>query len=213
MSARRGTSTTAASNRRSRRPTTRTCPFRPKESADTFTAPGRPVSRALPFETDTAARLASSSFHDVCTAAPLQTYDDGVFVGHIQSFDACGGTATRNVVAVADPADGAFTAILDVQLTGICPTTAPTLNGLLLSFNRAKIADPGPTAGVVDTPTTTAAVGDACSAGCNRWSTSSDLTLTDEQGGLPRRSAPPSSIPATSPPPSTTPSACPRPSS
>ena len=135
--------------------------------------------QALPYEADTSAPLAASSFHDVCTAAPLQTYDDGVFVGHIQSFEACGGTATRNVVVVANPADGAFTAILDIQLTGQ-PDDASTLNGLLLAFNKVKVVNPGPTASVVDTPTTTAATGDTL-GGLDQLVAVLGLTLTDDQ--------------------------------
>ena len=75
------------------------------------------------------------SAQDVCTAGPLQTYDDGVFVGHIQTFSACAGTASSIVRVSANPADQAFTADLLIQLTGEADDAA-TLNGLLLSFNR-----------------------------------------------------------------------------
>jgi hypothetical protein len=108
--------------------------FPPEGRADTFGVPGV-LYQAVPFDPDTAARLAMSSFHDVCTAGPLQTYDDGVFVGHIQTFSACAGTASSIVRVSANPADQAFTADLLIQLTGEADDAA-TLNGLLLSFNR-----------------------------------------------------------------------------
>ncbi len=64
-------------------------------------------------------------------ADPVQTYDDGAFAGHIQSFNNCGGTPSRIVQVVANPADGSFTALLLVQLTGQADDAA-TLDGLLL---------------------------------------------------------------------------------
>jgi hypothetical protein len=152
--------------------------FTPAGTGDTFSAPGVQF-QAFPYDPDTAARLAESTLHTDCTAAPLQTYDDGVFVGHIQSFDACGGTATRNVLVVANPADRAFTAVLDIQLIGQ-PDDASTLNGLLLSFNEAQIVDPGPTTSVVDTPTAPVAGGDAL-GGLDRLIAALQLALSDEQ--------------------------------
>jgi hypothetical protein len=153
--------------------------FGSADTADIFAVPGVQF-RALAYEADTAARLAASSFHDACVAAPLQTYDDGVFVGHIQSFDACGGTSTRNVVVVASPAGGAFTALLDIQMTGQ-PDDATTLNGLLLSFNKVKIANPGPTASTVDAPPTPATSDPL--GGLQPLVDRLGLALTDEQAG------------------------------
>jgi hypothetical protein len=113
--------------------TTDAATFFPAAGAtDTFGVPGV-LYRATPFDPDTAAPLAASTFHSVCTAGPLQRYDDGVFAGHLQSFDSCGGTTSRVVRVIANPADQAFTADLLVQLTGQ-PDDAATLNGLLLSF-------------------------------------------------------------------------------
>ena len=113
--------------------------FPPEGTEDTFSVPGVDYA-ALPFTTDTAAMLASSSSHDVCTAEPVQAYDDGVFAGHIQFFDGCGGTSSRAVEIYANPADGAFTAAVFIQLTGQ-PDDDATLNGLLLSFNRVSSAE------------------------------------------------------------------------
>jgi hypothetical protein len=129
---------------------------------DTFGVPGV-IFRAYPFNPDTTQRLASSSYHDLCTAGPLETYDDGAFVGHIQTFTACDGTASSIVRLSANPADQAFTADLLIQLTGEADDAA-TLNGLLLSFNQVATGGatatttPGaPTTTVVGATTTTAA--------------------------------------------------------
>jgi hypothetical protein len=137
--------------------------FPPEGTADTFGVPGV-LYRAYPFAPDTAARLETSSFHDVCTAGPLQTYDDTVFVGHIQTFTACNETASSIVRVSANPADQAFTADLLIQLTGQ-PDDAETLNGLLLSFNRitpgiaptTTVAGGAPSSTVAGRPSTTAA--------------------------------------------------------
>lgn len=102
--------------------------------ADTFSVPGV-VYYAAPYEADTSAALAASPYHGVCVAEPLQTFDNGIFAGHIQAFNGCGGTASRIVQVAAHPADDAFTANVLVQLTGQ-PDDAATLNGLLLSFGR-----------------------------------------------------------------------------
>jgi hypothetical protein len=130
--------------------------FPPAGERDTFSVPGV-IFRAYPFNPDTTQRLATSSYHDVCTAGPLETYDDGVFVGHIQTFTACDGTASSIVRASANPADQAFTADLLIQLTGEADDAA-TLNGLLLSFGEV---DPGagPATTVAGAPTTTVAAG------------------------------------------------------
>jgi hypothetical protein len=118
--------------------------FFPAEgTADTFSVPGV-IFRALPFDADTAGRLAASVYNEQCTPDPVQTYNDGVFVGHIQTFNACGGTGTRIVQVAANPADGALTATLLIQLTGQ-PDDAATLNGLLLSFAPTSLTGTAPT--------------------------------------------------------------------
>jgi hypothetical protein len=137
--------------------------FPPAGQEDTFSVPGV-IFRAYPFTADTTQRLAASSMHDVCTAGPLETYDDGVFVGHIQTFTACNGTASSIVRVSANPADQAFTADLLIQLTGQADDAA-TLNGLLLSFNQVDpgagpattVAGGATTTTVAAGPTTTAA--------------------------------------------------------
>jgi hypothetical protein len=141
-----------------------------EDTTNTFSVPGIAYV-AFPYETDPATWLESSTLHDECIAQPVQTYDDGVFVGHIQSFDACGGTTTRNVVVVANPADGAFTAGLIIQLTGQ-PDDAATLNNLLLSFNRVHSNGTA--------PTTTIATSDPRDS-LTQLLNQMGITITDEQ--------------------------------
>ena len=106
--------------------------FYSEDIEDWFGVPGV-IYRALPLETDTAAHLEATVYNDYCTPEPLQDYDDGVFTGHIQAFNNCAGTATRVVEVVANPADAAFTAVVEIQLTGQPDETA-TLDGLLTSL-------------------------------------------------------------------------------
>jgi hypothetical protein len=101
---------------------------------DTFSVPGV-VYRAFPFATDTASLLDKYAYDDVCTAEPVQTFDDGVYVGHIQMFNSCAGTTSRIVEIAANTPRGAFTAFVMVQLTGR-PDDAATLDGLLASFDQ-----------------------------------------------------------------------------
>ena len=77
-------------------------------------------------------------------------YDDGVFVGSHLIDTGCGeyGTTEHHVIA-ANPANQAFTALLDVQITG--PDEVPILDGILATFNLA------PGAGAAGVPSNTAA--------------------------------------------------------
>lgn len=118
----------------------------PQGTADTFSVPGV-IYVAGTYESDTIVRLQASSYVDLCTADPVQTYDDGVFVGHIQNLTACGGTSTRIVQVVANPPDQAFTATLLIQLTGGTDDAA-ILNGLLLSFTTGTAAGASTTTSV-----------------------------------------------------------------
>ena len=110
--------------------------FFPAEgTGDTFSAPGV-IFSAAPYDADTAAVLASSVYNDTGTPGPIQSYNDGKFVGHIQAFTGVGGTATTIYQVAANPADAAFTANVLIQLTGQ-PDDAAILNGLLVAFHRA----------------------------------------------------------------------------
>jgi hypothetical protein len=100
-----------------------------------FAAPGV-VYRAYPPERDSLERLKTSVWLDDCTHGPVQTYDDGVFVGYIAAFGNCDGTDTRIVQLEAHPRTGAFLAEVVVFLPGGSDGTA-ILDGLLSSFNIA----------------------------------------------------------------------------
>jgi hypothetical protein len=114
---------------------------------------------ALPRD-DVTAGLLDPSLWPECTLGAVQPYDDGAFVGYIGSFEGCGGTATRMVDVIANPAEGVdFTAYVSIQLTG-APDDAATLDGLLSSFNW--VSDPAaPTATLpqASTPTIAGATG------------------------------------------------------
>lgn len=114
--------------------TTDEAAFFPGDAADDFGVPGV-IYIAVPYESDTVGVLAASEYHQLCAADPLQTFDNGIFFGHIQSFTGCGGTATRILQVAAHPVDSSFTAYVLVQLTGQ-PDDAATLDGLLSSFGR-----------------------------------------------------------------------------
>jgi hypothetical protein len=101
------------------------------------------------------AELAAIPYEE-CTSGGLQTYDDGRFVGHIQTWTNCGGTATTLMVLVANtPPDTTHTVVVTIQLTGQ-PDDALTLDGLLSSFSF--VSNPSPTAATTTPglPTTTA---------------------------------------------------------
>jgi hypothetical protein len=100
-----------------------------------FAAPGV-VYRAYPRERPALERLKTSIWLDDCTHGPVQTYDDGLFVGYIEVFDNCAGTSHRIVQLEAHPRTGDFLAEVVVHLTGGSDDAA-ILDGLLSSFNIA----------------------------------------------------------------------------
>jgi hypothetical protein len=100
-----------------------------------FAAPGV-VYRAYPQEWPALERLKTSIWLDDCSHGAVQTYDDGLFVGYIETFDNCDGTSHRIVQLEAHPRTGAFLAEVVVHLTGASDDTA-ILDGLLSSFNIA----------------------------------------------------------------------------
>ena len=68
-------------------------------------APGV-VYRTYPQDRPALEPLKTSVWLDDCTHGPVQTYDDGLFVGYIAVFDNCDGTATRVVQLEAHPRNG-----------------------------------------------------------------------------------------------------------
>jgi hypothetical protein len=161
----------------------------PSGTEDTFSVPGV-IYQAAPFVADTTAELEASAYHEQCTPDPVQTYDDGAFTGHIQSFNNCGGTPSRIVQVAANPADGSFTALLLVQLTGQADDAA-TLDGLLSSFNMVSGASaPTTTAAMTPAAPTTAAPTTTVDASSDPFVSvlqqqleeQLGLVITDEQG-------------------------------
>jgi serine protease Do len=72
-------------------------------------------------------------FGESCTDLGVVDYSDPVFTGQYQVWDTCGGTASANVVLVAVPADGSYTALMIVQLVTEADITA--LDQLFATFN------------------------------------------------------------------------------
>ena len=112
----------------------------PAGTTDTYSVPGV-IYQAYPYQQITPALFESSAYIGVCTAGPVQSYDDGAFVGYIQSHDNCGGTGSSVVEVVANPRLGSFTAYLQIQLTG-APDDAMMLDGVLSSFDAASVPTP-----------------------------------------------------------------------
>ncbi len=127
----------------------------PMGAEDTYSVPGV-IFYAVPMEAITPARLETSAFKEDCTAGPIQTYDDGAYVGYIRSFNSCGGTHSRVVELVANPRIGSVTVVLLVQLTGE-PDDEATLDGLLSAFVDYSGFD-DVLSGIFTAPTTTATV-------------------------------------------------------
>ena len=88
----------------------------------------------LPYSADVEAVMDDRGELRGCTPQGAQPYSDGVFTGLIQELTSCGGTATRIVSIVANPADNSITVLLVLQLTGAADDAA-IYDGVLSSFN------------------------------------------------------------------------------
>jgi hypothetical protein len=115
----------------------------------TFDVPGV-IFEAVPLTTDTATLARDTGYASVCANEEVVPYDDGVFVGSHLIDTGCGddGTTAYHVIA-ANPANQAFTALLDVQITS--PDEVPILDGILATFNVT------PVVGSAGVPSNTAA--------------------------------------------------------
>jgi hypothetical protein len=82
--------------------------------ADWF-VPGAQVT-AFPFTGDPSALLRNLGFAQQCRDGGVQSFADGTFVGLMQTWTNCGGTATRNVQLAISPADRSATVHIEVQL-------------------------------------------------------------------------------------------------
>jgi hypothetical protein len=154
--------------------------FPPEGTEDTFSTPGV-IYRAHPHEAMTPELLERSVWHDLCTAGPVQSYDDGAFVGYIQSFDSCGGTSSRIVQINANPRTESFSAELIVQLTGAADDAA-TLDGLLSSFNLISDSTAPTTTAGGAAPTNTVTTSDQLALVQQQFQDQFGWTINDEQG-------------------------------
>lgn len=100
---------------------------------DTFAVPGL-IYSAYPYS-DADELLTLRSMGASCADAGREPYQDAVFVGRLQRWTGCGGTATRIITVAASPADRSFTAYLLVQLTS--PDDAP-LQTILGTFDYTR---------------------------------------------------------------------------
>ena len=86
------------------------------------------------YRADTAAVADAWGLTSGCEAETSAPYDDGVFAGTHVTYTGCGGGDAEYHVIAANPADQAFTAAVQVQITG--PEFLPILDGIIESFNR-----------------------------------------------------------------------------
>ena len=123
-----------------------------REAYIDYDAPGV-TYRAWAFTDDTETEV-DGGWELSCATQDVQPYDDGVFVGSHFIYSHCGdiGTAEHHVI-IANPASGAFTAFLDIQITG--PDEQPILQHILDTFNAAS----GDQAVAPSAPSTTVAPG------------------------------------------------------
>jgi hypothetical protein len=86
--------------------------------ADFYTeweVPGAQVV-AYPFASDPSTLLHNLGFADQCTDSGVLAFDNGTFTGLMQTWTACGGTASRNLLLAISPADQSATVYVEVQL-------------------------------------------------------------------------------------------------
>jgi hypothetical protein len=71
---------------------------------------------AYPYTSDPSTLLGNLSFGDRCTDGGVQSFDNGTLSGLMQTWTACGGTVSRDVVLAVSPADQSVTVYVEVQL-------------------------------------------------------------------------------------------------
>ena len=71
---------------------------------------------AFPFNDDPSALLHNLGFPDQCGDGGVQSFDNGTYIGLMQTWTNCGGTETRNVQLAISPADRSATVHIEVQL-------------------------------------------------------------------------------------------------
>jgi hypothetical protein len=111
---------------------------------DSFAVPGV-VYSALPYTDDLQSLIDDFGLPSGCAKLSIEPYDDGVFVGLAQLGTSCGTAGTASwVMVAANPADQAFTAVVQVQSATAADEQA--IDVVLQSFNRTgPAAAPGST--------------------------------------------------------------------
>ena len=71
---------------------------------------------AFPFNSEPSALLRNLGWADYCQDGGVQSFDNGTYTGLMQTWNNCGGTATRNVQVAISPADRSATVHIEVQL-------------------------------------------------------------------------------------------------
>ncbi len=102
----------------------------------TFDTPGV-VYTALPHRDDVRSAIDEFGLDAGCEKFRVEPYDDGVFVGLAQVGTACGTARTASwILVIANPADQAFTAGVQVQSATVADEEAVQM--VLQSFNRVE---------------------------------------------------------------------------
>ena len=78
-------------------------------------APGVQVV-AFPFTDDASTLLTNLGFADRCDDGGVQSFSNGTLTGLMQTWTACGDTASRNVQLAVSPADQSMTVFVEIQL-------------------------------------------------------------------------------------------------
>ncbi len=71
---------------------------------------------AYPYTSDPSTLLSNLSFGDRCSDGGVQSFDNGTLTGLMQTWTACGGTVSRDVVLAVSPADQSVTVYVEIQL-------------------------------------------------------------------------------------------------
>jgi hypothetical protein len=71
---------------------------------------------AYPYTGDPSTLLRNLSFDDRCSDGGVQSFDNGTLTGLMQTWTACGGTVSRNVVLSVSPTDQSLTLYVEIQL-------------------------------------------------------------------------------------------------
>ncbi len=159
---------------------------------DTFDAPGV-LYAAFPYTSDPQTLINVYGLTAGCASSTVVPYADGVFTGSWAQWTDCGpGGAAEWHLIVASPADQAFTALVEIQLTG--PQDQQAFDVVLETFNVT------PTATWPASPTTTPTTAPSTATADDRAPTTAPAPTTTAPA--PTTAAPGSTV-FVPPPPST----------